>query len=109
MGLPRTPLLDNAFNNAIPSYFYPSAGGYSGAKLGYYQDLIDEAFFSGESGLNNGVLSMLNIRSLTLNQPLSLPGYAVVSAGADGYIIENRQVLQKAIFVERVEDRKSVE
>lgn len=99
------PLLDNAFNNAIPSYFYPSAGGYSGAKLGYYQDLIDEAFFSGESGLNNGVLSMLNIRYLTLNQPLSLPGYDVVYEGADGYIIENRQVLPKAFFVERVEQR----
>src|SRR5690625_6872019 len=42
---------------------------------------------------------------MTLNHPLSLPGYYVAYEGADGYVIENRQVLPKAFFVERVEQR----
>ena len=96
------PILDNAFNNAVPSYFYPSAGGYSGAKLSYYQDVIDEAFFSGSAGLNNGVLSMLNIRYLTLQQPIPLPGYQTVFQSERGTVIENQRVLPKAFFVDSV-------
>lgn len=96
------PILDNAFNNAVPSYFYPSAGGYSGAKLSHYQDVIDEAFFSGSAGLNNGVLSMLNIRYLTLQQPIPLPGYETVFEAENGTVIENQRVLPKAFFVDSV-------
>ena len=97
------PFLDNAFNNATPSYFYPSAGGYSGAKLGYYQDLIDEAIFSGSSGLNNGVLSMLNIKYVTHMQPIRLPGLEVVYQEETGYVLENQNVLPKAFFVDSVD------
>ena len=96
------PILDNAFNNAVPSYFYPSAGGYSGAKLSYYQDVIDEAFFSGSAGLNSGVLSMLNIRYLTLQQPIPLPGYKTVFESENGTVIENQSVLPKAYFADSV-------
>ncbi|MCC5941446.1 MAG: hypothetical protein JJU37_07880 [Balneolaceae bacterium] len=97
------PFLDNAFNNATPSYFYPSAGGYSGAKLGYYQDLIDEAIFSGATGLNNGVLSMLNVKYVTHMQPIRLPGLEVVYQEETGYVLENQNVLPKAFFVDTVE------
>ncbi|TVR12615.1 MAG: hypothetical protein EA391_15085 [Balneolaceae bacterium] len=97
------PFLDNAFNNATPSYFYPSAGGYSGAKLGYYQDLIDEAIFSGATGLNNGVLSMLNVKYVTHMQPIRLPGLEVVYQEETGYVLENQNVLPKAFFVDSVE------
>lgn len=96
------PILDNAFNNAVPSYFYPSAGGYSGAKLSYYQDVIDEAFFSGSAGLNAGVLSMLNIRYLTFQQPIPLPGFEAVFESENGTVIENQAVLPKAFFVDSV-------
>jgi hypothetical protein len=96
------PILDNAFNNAVPAYFYPSAGGYSGAKLSYYQDIIDEAFFSGSAGLNTGVLSMLNIRYLTFQQPIPLPGYNTVFESENGIVIENQNVLPKAFFVDSV-------
>ena len=96
------PIIDNAFNNAVPAYFYPSAGGYSGAKLSYYQDIIDEAFFSGSAGLNTGILSMLNIRYLTLRQPLPLPGFETVFESESGRVIENQSVLPKAFFVDSV-------
>ncbi|MDX1591038.1 MAG: hypothetical protein R3283_03690, partial [Balneolaceae bacterium] len=94
------PLLDNPFNNAIPAYFYPSAGGYSGAKLGYYQDLIDEAFFSGSTGINTGVLSMLNIKYLSVRQEAGLPGFETVYRGTDGLVMENLNVLPKAWFAD---------
>lgn len=97
------PLLSNPFNNAIPSYFYPSAGGYSGAKLGYYQDLIDEAFFTGPAGLNQGVFNMLNIKYLTAQGSLNLPGFETVLQTGQGAVLENTEVLPKAWFVDSVE------
>jgi hypothetical protein len=60
------PLGDSPFNNAVPAAFvYPSIGGYSGAKLSHYQDVIDHAIFGGQAGLNMQVLNMLNTRFLT--------------------------------------------
>lgn len=97
------PFTDNPFNNAIPSFFYPTAGGYSGAKLSYYQDLIDEAFVSPERGLNVGVISMLNVKYLTVIQPLGIPGLETVFEGMEGFVLENTQVLPKAFFPDAVE------
>jgi len=97
------PLLDNPFNNATPAYFYPSAGGYSGAKLGYYQDLIDEAIFSGSFGINTGVLNMLNVKYLSARGAFNIPGFEAVYQGQDGVVMKNQNVLPKAWFVDRVE------
>lgn len=99
------PLLDSPFNNATPAYFYPSAGGYSGAKLSYYQDLIDEAFFAGPSGINMGVLNMLNIKYITTQGDVNLPGFETALSTQQGTVIENRNVLPKAWFVDSVEVR----
>ena len=96
------PLLDNPFNNAVPAYFYPSAGGYSGAKLGYYQDLIDEAIFSGPAGINMGVLSMLNVRYISVQQPVNIPDFEMVYQGDEGAVMENLNVLPKAFFIDSV-------
>ena len=97
------PLLSSPFQNAVPSYFYPSAGGYSGAKLGYYQDLIDEAFFSGPNGINTGVMNMLNIKYLTAQGNVNIPGFELAEQTQQGVVLENQNVLPKAWFVDSVE------
>jgi hypothetical protein len=50
--------LDNPFNNANPSYFHNSIGGYDAVKIQRYQDLIERHISVG----NVKVLSMLNTK-----------------------------------------------
>lgn len=104
------PIMDNPFNNAIPAYFYPSVGGYSGAKLGYYQDMIDNFFreFIGQlytsngTSANTGVLNMLNVKYITFQQPVSVPGFENVYPTDRGVVMENQNVLPKAFFTDSV-------
>lgn len=51
-------LSQDPFNSARASYFHRSVGGYHGAKLGRYQELIDRHL----KGFTPDVLSALNIR-----------------------------------------------
>jgi len=94
------PLDANPFNNAIPSYFYQSLGGYSGAKLGMYQDVIDEALFGGPTGINTGVLAMLNTKYVTYNG--QVPGFEVAHQAGGSIALELTNVLPKAYFVDSV-------
>lgn len=97
------PMADNPFNNAIPSYFYPSAGGYSGAKLGYYQDLIDEAIFETRNIPHASVLSMLNIRYVIPETAMNIPGFRRIMNTQRGAILENENTMPRAWFVDSVQ------
>jgi hypothetical protein len=57
------------FGDARPSYFHKSVGGYQGAKMQIYQDLIEHQL----GKLNSAVLNMLNTKYIVIpgqnNQP----------------------------------------
>ncbi|MCH8568348.1 MAG: YfhO family protein [Balneolales bacterium] len=101
------PLDQNPFNNAIPAYFFPSAGGYTGAKMSRYQEAIDNAFFISPTGINFGLMDMLNIRYITANAEYPFPGFETIYEGDDGYVLENGGVLPKIFFPENVRGAES--
>jgi hypothetical protein len=62
--------------NARPSYFHESLGGYSGAKLRLFQDLLDHLLFAGPTGVNTALLDMMDVGYLIASGPL--PGFTPV-------------------------------
>ena len=98
------PLLDNYFSNAIPAYFYPSLGGYSGAKLSVAQNVLapNGPLFNGEQGLNIGLLELLNTKYITYTPGMAIDGITPVFTGQSGVVYELDNVLPKAFFVDSV-------
>ncbi|MEX2478149.1 MAG: YfhO family protein [Gracilimonas sp.] len=98
------PLLDNPYGNAIPSYFYPQIGGYTGAKLSIIQDVM----YNGgpldvqSRNFNIELLNLLNVKYLTYSRGLQLPGFEPVFESEKGTVYENINVLPKAFFVDSV-------
>ncbi|MDZ7807662.1 MAG: hypothetical protein U5K71_11170 [Gracilimonas sp.] len=98
------PLLDNPYSNAIPSYFYPQIGGYTGAKLSIIQDVM----YNGgpldvqSNSFNPQLLDLFNVKYLTYTSGLPLQGFEPVFEGERGVVYENQNVLPKAFFVDSI-------
>lgn len=98
------PLMDNYFSNAIPSYFYPSLGGYNAAKLSVAQNVLQPngPLFRGESGLNIDLLALLNTKYITYRTGLIQEGLSIAFEGQGGVVYEVNDVLPKAFFVDSI-------
>lgn len=96
------PLLDGAFQTAVPSYFYPTIGGYTGAKLSIVADLQKNngPLYKGDAGLNLDLLGVLNIKYITYQSGLQIPNLKPVFNGRNGTVYENTKLQPKAFFVD---------
>ena len=77
------------FNDATTSMFHRSVGGYHGAKMGRYQDLID--YYLNEE--HSGVLDMLNTKYI-----ISREGEVVERTTANGaaWFVQNVEIMANA-------------
>ena len=96
------PLLVSAFQDATPSYFYPTIGGYTGAKLSIVADLQRNSgpLYKGNGGLNTSLLGALNIKYISYQPGLNIPGLQQVFSGNAGAVYKNEKLLPKAFFVD---------
>ena len=70
----------STFNDATTSYFHRSIGGYHGAKLQRYQDVIDRHL----SRMNDNVYDMLNTRYFIVPDPQTKQPVVELNPGANG-------------------------
>ncbi len=110
----------NLGNKARFTAHNESLQGYHGAKLRNYQDLLDQALYSPEGGLNWSTLDLLNAKYIAL--PAGQDGQvmetspdpehldvAFVDRAAGETIFRNRGVLPRAFFIGRVEQQPGKE
>jgi hypothetical protein len=78
---------DNPFNDALTSYFHRSVGGYHGAKLSRYQDVIDHYLSKADAG----VLNMLNTKYYIVTDPNTGTQQVGLNPDANGpaWFVEN--------------------
>lgn len=87
-------LTRNPFNDAVTSYFHKSIGGYHGAKMGRYQDVIDMYL----SKFNMNALNMLNTKYFIINaenQGMALPQYNPDALG-NVWFVESYRLVDNA-------------
>ncbi len=92
----------NWSQNAVPSYFYESIGGYHGAKLALIQDYFDRLLPDDSTGLNQNALSLLSARYTVL--PGVVPGYTPLFQDEQtGLVVAvDSTTLPRAFFVDSV-------
>ena len=92
----------NWSQNAVPSYFYESVGGYHGAKLALIQDYFERLLPDDSTGLNRNALRLLSTRYTVL--PGVVPGYEPVFEDPQtGLVVaEDSTALPRAFLVDSV-------
>ncbi len=86
----------SAFSSNEYGYFgISTVGGYHAAKLGIYQELLEEVGFN-----TFPVLNMLNARYLVTRQPLPENSLIPVAESGDGYLYRNEAALPRAFLVD---------
>ncbi len=92
----------NWTQNAEPSYFYESIGGYHGAKLALIQDYFDRLLPDDSTGLNRNALRLLSTRYTVL--PGAVPGTTPVFQDEQtGLVVSiDSSALPRAFFVDSV-------
>ncbi|MDF2448805.1 MAG: putative rane protein [Bacteroidota bacterium] len=102
-------LSTSTFNDAATSYYHKSVGGYHGAKLKKYQEIIDfhlgkeiNAFYDGlNSAIQNDSLMMVHMQKLGVLNMLNTK-YVIVPAKDQVFAIPNPQANGNAWFVKRI-------
>lgn len=96
-GLYRILPLSEFSSNEYGYFGISSIGGYHPAKLGIYQELMDQVGFS-----SFPVLNMMNTRYLISRQPLIDSGLSPVVESEGGYLYRNDAALPRAFLVDSV-------
>ncbi|MBO6622896.1 MAG: YfhO family protein [Balneola sp.] len=96
------PLLVSPFQEATPSYFYPTVGGYTGAKLSIVSDITSPGgpLYTQSGGLNLNLLGALNVKYVNFRPGLPFQGLTPVFNGNSGTVYENQKIQPKAFFVD---------
>jgi hypothetical protein len=90
------------------AYHHQIIGGYHGAKLQRYQDIIDHclnAEIDGQAPINWNIVNMLNVKYLIFNQSIPLPNleFAYNDKTIEKAALKSRDFLPRAWFVKDVE------
>ena len=91
--------MSNPFNSSYASYFHKSIGGYHGAKLGRYQELIE--FHLGN--MNPSVLDMLNMKYQIASQ-MTNTGMNSQFVGQNNTAMGNAWLTKDVKFVETADE-----
>jgi len=92
------------YSNTLAYWRIQSAFGYQGAKMRWYQDMIDVV------GLNNPLLwQLMNVKYIISNQEMSHPALGLVMDGPTRKVYLFHSAVPRAFFVNRYEVKKDRE